>query len=166
MNAPCWYLSVVVLLLAAPLAAQTPATDTARFTPALRFSVTDTTRLFEVRLDSTLVVRVSRQVDSESRHIGWRVAVMRTPIERGNLLNLLYHSRYWHGPYPTDLFAWHWGQTRFPEERILPVYGYPYKLRVRCPGCETAGQGADIRFTRGVVEVGWRRLSRPNRDPA
>ena len=161
-----WYLdAAVVLLLAAPLAAQAPAADTARFATALRFPVTDTTRLFEHPLDSLLVIRVFRQVDAHSRHMGWWVAVIRTPTERGSF-NLLYHSRSWHGPYLTDLYAWHFGQTRFPDERILPVHGYPYELRVQCLGCETEGKDQDARFTRGVVEVGWRRLPGPNPDPA
>ncbi|NNG16083.1 MAG: hypothetical protein HKM89_06340 [Gemmatimonadales bacterium] len=157
--------TTVALLWAAPLAAQTPA-DTARFTAVIRFPVTDTTPLFEHPLDSTLVIRVFRQVDAELRHMGWWVAVMRTPVESGTFFNLLYHSKYWHGPYPTDLYAWHFGKTRFPDERILPVHGYPYELRVRCPGCKTRGQGPDVHFTEGMVEVGWRRLPRPNRDPA
>jgi len=170
MHATCsigWYGSAAVLaaVLAAPLAAQTPA-DTARFVTVLRFPVTDTTRMFEHPLDSGLVIRVVRQADADSRHMGWWVAVVRTSAKGDDFFNLLYHSTYWHGPYPTDLYAWHYGKTRFPDERILPVYGYPYELRVRCPGCKTRGQGPDVRFTEGVVEVGWRRLSRSNPDPA
>jgi hypothetical protein len=161
--------AAVVLLLAAPpaasLAAQPPASDKARFATALSFPVTDTTRMFEYPLDSLLVIRVFRQVDAESRHMGWWVAVMRTPTDRGGF-NLLYHSRSWHGPYPTDLYAWHWAKTRFPNERILPVHGYPYEVRVRCHGCETGGEEQGAHFTEGVVEVGWRRLPRPNPDPA
>jgi hypothetical protein len=162
-----WYGSAAVLatVLAAPLAAQTHV-DTARFTTVIRFPVTDTTRVFEHSLDSGLVISVFRQADADWRHMGWWVAVMRTPAPDDNSFNLLYHSRYWHGPYPTDLYAWHYGKTRFPNERILPVYGYPYELRVRCPGCKTAGQGQDAHFMEGIVEVGWRRLPRSNPHPA
>ena len=170
MNAPssfCRSVSAAVLTMAlsTPLDAQSPA-DTAAFTTVIRFPVVDTTPLFEHPLDATLVIRVFRQVDAESRHMGWWVAVMRVPIEHGNFFNLLYHSRSWHGPYPTDVFAWHYGTGRFPDERILPVYGYPYELRVRCPGCAIAGSGPDVHFIDGVVEVGWRRLARRNPDPA
>lgn len=160
------HLAASIVLSATPLAAQAPVPDSAGFITALRFPVTDSARLFEHHLDSRLVIRVYRQVNAESRHMGWWVAVMRTGDDSGDSFNLLYHSRSWHGPYPTDLFAWHWGQSRFPDERILPVYGHPYELRIRCLGCTTEGQMPDVRFTDGVVEVAWRRVPRPYRDPA
>jgi hypothetical protein len=50
-----------------------------------------------------------------------------------------------------------------PSERVLPVYGYPLDVRVRCPDCEVAGtSGEDARFTHGTVEISVRRLAEAN----
>ncbi|MGH2402982.1 MAG: hypothetical protein ACRDGN_00825 [bacterium] len=71
--------------------------------------------------------------------------------------NLLYHSRAWHGPYPTDILAWIHERQFYPDERILPVYGHPYEIRIRLVDGPTAGVGDDAEFVAGIVEVAWRR---------
>ncbi len=145
----------MIVLALATFAGLTPAQaapqDTTAFAVILRFDVTDTTLIFERPLGSFLLLRVRR----ESRS-GWVVSVVRRSSEPDQP-NLLYHSRNWHGPYPTDVFAWSFRRRYFPNERILPVYGYPYELRVRLMGCRTSGSGDDLRFVAGTIEVAWRR---------
>lgn len=139
-----------------------PAQDTLGFQALLNFPVTDTTALFERPLGAALVVQVHRELDVNRTPGGWYVAVVR---RRGGpeQPNLLYHSRSWHGPYPTDLFAWIHAERYYPDERLLPVYEYPYELRLRCKACTTVGSGAGAQFTGGTVEIAWRRLRRPVR---
>ena len=40
---------------------------------------------------------------------------------------------------------------------MLPVYGYPYEIRIRLVDCRTAGSGANAVFAAGTIEVAWRR---------
>jgi hypothetical protein len=128
----------------------------------LRFPVTDTTPLFERALGSALTVQVRREADVQGVPGGWSVAVVR--LGGGpEAFNLLYHSRAWHGSYPTDLFAWIHEDHYFPDERVLPVYDYPYELRLRCVDCVTAKTARGVEFISGRVEVGWRRTRRPAR---
>ena len=138
------------------------AQDSSLYRVLLRFPVTDTTSSFERALGSALLVQVHREVDAYGSPGGWYIAVVRQPAapERSNLL---YHSRSWHGPYPTDLFAWIHEERYYPDERILPVYGYPFELRFRCEGCETTKTASGVQFTAGIVEVGWRRTRSPAR---
>ncbi len=127
--------------------------DTTPFTTIVRFQVTDTASLIEHPLGSALILQI-RAVPS----LGWTVAVVRRPA-RVSTRNLLYHSRTWHGPYPTDIFAWIHDRHYFPDERFLPVYGYSCELRIRLLNAETAGTGDEVRFAAGTVEVAWRRTS-------
>jgi hypothetical protein len=125
--------------------------DTTAFAVILRFDVTDTTPSFERPLGSSLLLRVRR----ESRR-GWVVSVVRRSSEPDQP-NLLYHSRRWHGPYPTDVLAWSFQRQYFPNERILPVYGYPYEVRIRLIDCRTSGSADDVVFVAGTIELAWRR---------
>jgi hypothetical protein len=115
-------------------------------------------------LGNRLIVRVERQVDAKGTVMGWYLAVYRIPATTESR-NLLYHSLAWHGPYPTDLLAWIHQRDYYPDDRTLPVYGWPYELHLRCRSCETAGDSTAVHFTAGTVEVGWRRLSRANPPP-
>ena len=145
-------ISLVLLttVIAAPLGTAA-AQDTTPFTVALRFAVTDTTPLFEQPLDSSLLLRVERVPP-----YGWIVRVVRRGAG-SDQPNLLYHSHQWHGPYPTQVFAWSFQQHYFPDERVLPVYGYPYEVRVRLLDCRATGSGASAVFEAGTIEVAWRR---------
>jgi hypothetical protein len=150
------------LLLALQITRLTPAPaqDSAGYRLLLRFPVTDTTPVFERALSRTLLVQVRHEGDAEAG--GWSIAVIRRPAgpERHNLL---YHSRAWHGPYPTDLLAWIHEEHYYPDERVLPVYDYPYELRFRCEGCETMRTARGVKFTAGTVQVDWRRTRAPAR---
>ena len=127
------------------------AKDTTGFKVAVRFSITDTTAIYERRLGRTLRIRVTREPP-----LGWVVSVI-TNSAKSDQPNLLYHSRRWHGPYPTDVFAWSRQNRTFPDERLLPVYGHPYELRLRLLDCRTSGTGDDAVFEDGTIEVAWRR---------
>lgn len=115
-----------------------PAQDSTPFTVALRFDVTDTTAVFERALDDSLVLRVTRE-----GALGWIVSVVRRSAGPDQP-NLLYHSPQWHGPYPTDVLAWSFKSHFFPDERLLPVCGYPYEIRIRrsSPGPATPRSAA------------------------
>lgn len=125
--------------------------DTTAFAVAVRFVVTDTTEAYECPLGSSLGLRVRREPP-----MGWVVSVTAKSSEADSP-NLLYHSRSWRGPYPTDVFAWSHQRRFFPDERILPVYGHPYEIRVRLVDCRTSGAGDDAVFEAGTIEVAWRR---------
>jgi hypothetical protein len=138
------------------------AQDSSSYHVLLRFPVTDTTSLFERVLSRALLVQVRREVDAHGVAGGWYIAVIRQPTGPESR-NLLDHSWAWHGPYPTDLFAWIHEEGYDPDERILPVYDYPYELRLRCEACVTAKTIRGVEFTTGMVEVGWRRIRDPVR---
>jgi hypothetical protein len=87
---------------------------------------------------------------------GWDIAVVAANDTLAE--NLLYHSREWHGPYPTQVYAWSEAERYFGDgERIMPVRGYPWVVRLRCEGCKTEGRGERARFTAGMVHVAWER---------
>lgn len=125
--------------------------DTAGFEVVIRFSVTDTTAVFERPLGRALRIRVTRYSGAD-----WKVSVVRQSpgVDQPNLL---YHSRSWHGPYPTDVLAWAHRSRFFPDERILPVRGHPYEIRIRLIDCHTSGSGGDAVFDAGTIDVAWRR---------
>jgi hypothetical protein len=81
----------------------------------------------------------------------------------GDYPNFLYDCLCGHGPRPNDLYAWHFREMLYPPKRVLPVYGYPFEIRVACKDCRIDGDtAADAHFTAGVVEVTWRRLPKSN----
>ncbi len=156
---------ITILLIAIPLFGATipgAGQDSARYQVLLRFAVTDTMPLLERALGQALLVQVRREVDAHGSPGGWYISVVRQPAGPQRT-NLLYQSLSWHGPYPTDLFAWIHEERYSPDERILPVYDYPYELRLRCAGCETVKTASGVRFSAGMVEVGWRRTRSPVR---
>lgn len=133
------------------LTAHQPVQDSTHYTVAVRFLVTDTTTVFERPLSPSLKLVVRRE-----EGLGWTVAVEDNKAGAEGV-NLLYHSRQWHGPYATDVFAWSRAQKRYPDERLLPVYGHPFEIRVRLIGCRTSGTGDATVFVSGTIEVAWRR---------
>lgn len=141
----------LVIALGTLASSQLAQRDTTPYTLAIRFEVTDTTVAFERPLGPALLLRVRRQ-----GRAGWTVAVVRRS-SRPEQRNLLYHSAQWHGPYPTDVFAWTYQRGLFPDIRVLPVRGYPYEVRVRLIDCRTTGSGEGAVFEAGTIEVGWRR---------
>ena len=130
------------------LAVATAAAQTGR-SGALAIDLRDPRAQVSQNIDDGLLLRLVSQGDHE-----WEVQVVaRPPGEFPE--NLLYHSTQWHGPYPTQIFAWHVATGRFPHERLLCVRGRPYELAVRLKDVQTQGTGADAHFVRGAVEVEW-----------
>ena len=78
-------------------------------------------------------------------------------VRRPNAGNLLYHSRLWHGAYPTQLAAATLLSGVFPRVRRLPVQGRWWEVVIECERCAVEGEGTDARFTAGELRVRWRR---------
>ena len=133
----------------------------ADFAPLLEFSVTDAQEEFTASLGRDVVLKIRKAVDSQGRHMGWDV--MAVDRRLGDWPNFFYDCLCGHGPRPHHLYAWHFAENYYPgTDRMLPVYGYPIEVRVRCVDCQTAGSGAEAHFTGGTVEVSWRRLPESN----
>ena len=154
---------LIVLLAVVGAAGSSPA-SAAPPERTLRFDVTDQRDAVTRDIDSTLRLRVVRVPHSRVAHFGWEVQVVDrsagTPAK-----NLLRHQTFSGGPHPTDVLAWISHERYFPDERILPVPGYPYEIRIRLIDCRTEQVGDDVGFVSWSVEVTWRRLDlAANRD--
>ena len=136
----------------------TAARQDGGFELALRFSVTDT-RDFTFDLGRDLVVKATRAVDANGQQFGWDLAVHDRRIPKSP--NFFYDCLCGHGPRPHDLYAWHFAKKNGPfdygADRKLPVWGYPYTVRVVCEKCEVEGSGHDVRFASGTVSISWKR---------
>jgi hypothetical protein len=129
--------------------------------PLLVFDAADVRQEFLVPIARDVVMRVRRAVDAHGNHFGWDLSA--TDRRLNKEANFFYHCLCGHGPRPHDLYAWHFVENYFPAERILPVYGYPYEVTVRCVDCEVNGRKyTEARFTRGTVEIWVRRLKVSN----
>ena len=124
------------------------AQDSSSYHVLLRFPVTDTTSLFEPVLAAPCWSKCAAKWMLMASLAAGDIAVVRQPTGPESR-NLLYHSWAWHGPYPTDLFAWIHEEGYYPDERILPVYDYPYELRLRCEACVTAKTIRGVSLPRG-----------------
>ena len=123
----------------------------------VRFEVTDARERIEREIDSRLLLRVSRVPHVRLANFGWVVKVLERPVGE-NAVNLLYHSLAWHGPYPTDIMAWHVGERVFPDDRFLRVQGHPYEIRITLSDIKVTGTGENREFVSGSVDVSWRRI--------
>lgn len=130
----------------------------------LRFDVLDPRTQIEHAIGRDLVLRAHREQDAGGTHIGWWLEAVDRRLDRSP--NFLYECLCGHGPHPTDLMAWHLqepdGVAGPLSGRVLPIWGYPYALRVRCEGCEVEAAGEAVRFTSGTIEIGWQRLATSN----
>jgi hypothetical protein len=91
-----------------------------------------------------LLLKVHRAVDAHGQPYGWDIAVVDRRLG-------------------DHLYAWHFREMFFAPKRIMPVYGYPFEIRVECKDCQVDGSSAtDTHFTAGIVEVTWRRLQKSN----
>ena len=115
------------------------------------FDVTDGRSAIYRDISKELALRVVKD------GMGWNVQVTRKPISQKSSWNLLYHSLEWHGPYPSQVYAWHITDRYFRNERTLDVRGYPYEVRIVLvkPVVECEGPGAQ--FNSGRVRIFWRR---------
>jgi hypothetical protein len=148
---------LAISILAVGACATLAAAD---FAPLLEFPVTDERARMEAPLGRDLVLRIGRAKDSEGRLMGWDFNAVDRRLAQSP--NFFYECLCGHGPRPHDLYAWHFVEKYYEGDRVLPVYGYPIEVRVRCLDCEVAGTGAAAHFVSGTVEVGWRRLSESN----
>ena len=131
------------------------------FATILTFSATDARSRFDVPIGRDVILQVARAVDANGQPFGWDLSAIDRRL--ANSPNFFYECLCGHGPRPHDLYAWHFAEAFFPPERILPIYGYPFEVRVRCADCSVAGRGAtDTRFTAGTVDVAVRRLAAAN----
>lgn len=147
-----------------PVEETTVGPDTSGFRVLLSFPVVDTASVHEAKLGDRLVVRALHERDAAGTSMGWYVAVHQLPV-RAESRNLLYHSLAWHGPYPSDVFAWIHREHYYPDDRTLSVYGWPWDVRLVCRDCDVAGDSTRVHFVTGTLEIGVRRLARDNPSP-
>ena len=116
---------------------------------ALTFDVTDKRKVITKNIDRDLLLRVEK-VGS-----GWDVKAVRKPYNPNSSHNLLYHSREWHGPYPSQVEAWQVTERYFPNVRELNVRGYSYLVKIALinPIVENGG------FVSGTIRISWKRKS-------
>jgi len=121
---------------------------------SLTFDVRDKREVITRSIDKHLLLRVERADKLAQEPVGWDIQVVRKPFDV-NSGNLLYHSREWHGPYPSQVEAWHVADRYFPNERELEVRGYPYELRIILINPVVAGDGSS--FVSGEIKIIWKR---------
>jgi len=138
--------------------------DTLGFREVVSFPVTDTTASHVIPLGSALVLRVMQERTAAGISLGWYLTVEQQPVN-ATRRNLLYHSLAWHGPYPTDVFAWIHEEQYYPDDRTLNVYGWPYDVRVVCRKCAAEGEKGEAHFTAGTLVIAVRHLSHANPAP-
>lgn len=155
-----------VFIAAVVLGVITVVDADAQFLVALQFPAADVRDTLEQSLGQDLILRARRAVDARDQAFGWDLEVTDRPLPRSP--NFFDDCLCGHGPRLHDLYAWHLAHDYFPDERILPVYGYPYAVRVSCHACAVAGrEGTDARVTDGTIAIEWRRLaaSYPRQQP-
>jgi hypothetical protein len=153
--------AALTLALTLSLSQDAAPSPSGAFKIVLQFPATDDRPAFSVPVSRDVVLSVRRAVDARGHHMGWDLAANDRRLERDT--NFFYECLCGHGPRPHDLYAWHFATNHYPGDRLLPVYGYPWDVRVRCIGCEVEGtDGTNARFVRGSIEVSVRRLSHAN----
>jgi hypothetical protein len=121
---------------------------------SLTFDVKDEREVITRTIDKDLVLRVERADSVAQKHFGWDIQVIRKPFNV-NSSNLLYHSREWHGPYPSQVYAWHVAKKYFRNERELNVRGYPYEVKIILANPVVGGDGSS--FVSGKIKIIWKR---------
>jgi hypothetical protein len=115
---------------------------------SVQFAVTDPRAEITESLSLDLVLKIRPSADAQGRRYGWDIAVIDRRL--GDYPNFLYSCLCGHGPQPTDLYAWHFREMLYPPKRVLPVYGYPFEIRVECKDCRVDGNTAtDIQIYLG-----------------
>ena len=127
-----------------------------KYRGALSFSVLDKRAIITHSIDEHLLLRVRRARSVSQEYFGWQVEAVRRPV-KANSPDLLSPGRGWHGPYPSEVLAWHVGAHLFRDERELKVRGYPYVVRIALIDPVVAGEDSDRRFVSGRIRVSWRR---------
>jgi hypothetical protein len=119
------------------------------------FDVLDSRSTIYRDISKNLVLRVVKD------DLGWNVQVTRKPITPKSSWNLLYHSLQWHGPYPSQVSAWHVTRRYFPNERTLDVFSYPYEVRIVL--IDPVVEAED--FKSGRIKISWARKRSVTRGP-
>jgi hypothetical protein len=119
---------------------------------SLSFNLTDKRDMITHDINGNILLRVIK----DKSGLGWDVQVVKKPINL-NSLNLLYHSLDWHGPYPSQIYAWHVAKKYFPNERYLQIRGYPYDVIISLTNASVDGYGNNLRFVSGSVTISWKR---------
>jgi hypothetical protein len=158
---------LVAAVLLGGAEAEAPTTAQRSFSHGTEFAATDPREQIEYALGRDLVIRAHREQNAQGVHTGWWLEAVDRRLPDSP--NFLYDCLCGHGPHPTQLEAWHLLRPEVVanigplSERILPVCGYPYELRVRCVGCAAEGDDATAaHFTNGTIEVTWRLLRQSN----
>jgi hypothetical protein len=164
---------IVAAMLGTLVLAQPADERSSGYRTILQFDVMSTREIFTRTIAPGLQFRATHARAIGAAHYGWDLSVAR---DNDGTTNLLYESLLMHGPQPFHLYAWHfaggdyWGTD---DPRILPVYGYPWELRVDCVGCHVTGKDFQSQiaagqivfqneFTAGLVKIGLRHLTSAN----
>ena len=106
------------------------------------------------RLSFELERHLSLTLDNE-RPDGWELDVRddRAPASS----NLLYHSLQWHGPYPSQIYAWHVARDYFSNDRWLCVHRHhpQYEIHAVIQDAVVAGTPQRPAFSAGTLTVEW-----------
>jgi hypothetical protein len=141
--------SVIALLaVAAQARAQAPPAEWG----SVSLDVLDARSSVTEKLGHDLLLQIRKEAGADGP-VGWTVEVTR----RGHAGNLLYHSRQWHGPHPSQVYAWSEAARLWPARRELAVRGRPWRVTVSCEGCVVRGEGPSATFLKGVLCVSWAR---------
>ena len=127
---------------------------TPRHGGSLTFAVTAKHPVITRRINKDLLLRVERWDSVGPENFGWDIQVVRKQFAEDSP-NLLYHSTQWHGPYPSQVCAWHIAKKYFPNERELAVRGHPYDVKIILVNPVVAGEGPS--FVSGEIKIVWKR---------
>jgi hypothetical protein len=70
-------------------------------------------------------------------------------------VNLLYHSEEWHGPYPTQVYAWHVAKGYFPNSRWVCVRGFAVEVHITLKHPKVSKVASVPVFQNGKLIVAW-----------
>lgn len=144
-------ISIALLMLLQPSGFTSPRGHSG----ALTIDLTDKHPLITRDIGDNLLLRVVKVSSARGGDFGWDIEVVRKPYDPDISENLLYHSRQWHGPYPSQVEAWQVSQKYFPNERELGVRGYAVSVRISLVEPVVKGSGSEAQFTSGAVKISW-----------
>ena len=151
MRKPLFILFAALLICAGSLEAKQKPSG------RLSFSVIDRRKVIAREIGENLLLRVMKASSIKQQDFGWNVEVVEKTSNKSSFRNLLYHSPQWHGPHPSQVYAWHVGARLFRDERELEVRGHSYVVRIVLVNLVVEGEGLDRRFISGKILVSWRR---------
>ncbi|HYU96286.1 MAG TPA: hypothetical protein VE989_08990 [Sphingomicrobium sp.] len=147
-------LATIAALLVAAAVAQNQREVHARNTHrTLVFDVASAPYVHRRSLSPELELVAKADLDPQGRVFGWSLEVRKRNARRPD--NLLYGSRFWHGPQPSQFDAWTVAAGYWPNRRDLPVRSRRLVVTAECRDCRTRGTGPNVTFTHGTLAVGW-----------